>query len=210
MESTVLSNFAIIGLVSLLAAISPGPDFVIVSKNSLAYSRKSGLYTALGVSLGIFLHIAYCLIGIGYAISESNLLFNCVKYAGAAYLIYIGIKSLSAVGSIPMDALSPERSIQSIPDLKAIQIGFLTNALNPKATLFFLSVFSQVITPDTKLVTQLFYALEIWLIVLLWFCLLALLLTHENIKKKLVLVQSKIDKCIGVLLLIFGLRIAFS
>lgn len=208
MEQTFLSSFLIITLVGILGAISPGPDFVIVTKNSLMFSKRAGLYTALGVALAVSIHIAYCLIGIGFFIAESPFLFNMIKYSGAAYLIYIGIQGIWSTPTIGVN-LDIAAKNQDLPPLKALQTGFLTNALNPKATLFFLSVFSQVINPETPLVIQLIYALEIQLIVLGWFCLLAFLLSHPKLKSRIVKIQPYIEKGMGGLLIAFGLKIAF-
>lgn len=89
-----LLPFVTIGIISLLAAMSPGPDFAVVTKNSLFGSRTTGLYTAVGVGLGIFLHVGYSLVGIGLVISQSIFIFSIIKYVGAAYLLYLGYQLL--------------------------------------------------------------------------------------------------------------------
>jgi threonine/homoserine/homoserine lactone efflux protein len=137
MDPLFLSNLALVAWIGLIGAISPGPDFVIVTKNSLTASRAAGLYTAIEVSLGVLLHLAYCLIGIQFALAESILLFNGIKYGGAAYLVYFLCASSSFKDK---DFIQTK---QELAPLKALWIGFLTNALNPKAILFFLSIFSQ-------------------------------------------------------------------
>lgn len=91
-----MQEFLSISLLILLASISPGPDFAIVTKNSLLYSRKKGLFTALGVSVSLLVHTIYCILGLAIIISHSLLAFSVVKYLGAAYLICIGFKSLLA------------------------------------------------------------------------------------------------------------------
>ncbi len=92
MES--LSLIAIATLSHLLAVISPGPDFVMALKNSLTYSRKTGIYTALGFGIGIGVHIVYSFAGLAVIISQSEVVFLIIKYLGAAYLFYIGIRAL--------------------------------------------------------------------------------------------------------------------
>ncbi|WP_077216996.1 LysE family transporter [Piscirickettsia litoralis] len=81
-----------IALIALLAAVSPGPDFVIVAKNALLYDRRSGVMTSVGA--GVLVHSFYCVLGLAVVISQSLLLFSLIKYLGAAYLIYLGVKSL--------------------------------------------------------------------------------------------------------------------
>ena len=91
-----MQEFLSISLLILLAAISPGPDFAMVTKNSLLYSRKHGVYCALGISMSLLIHTVYCVLGLAVIISKSLLAFTVIKYLGAAYLTYIGVKSLLA------------------------------------------------------------------------------------------------------------------
>lgn len=91
-----LTQFLTVAVVHLFAVMSPGPDFAVVTKNSLLHSRKTGIYTSLGIALGISVHIAYSLLGIGLVISKSAVLFSIIKYLGAGYLVYIGYLSLRA------------------------------------------------------------------------------------------------------------------
>jgi len=93
-----MADFLTVAALSALAAISPGPDFAMVVKNSFS-SRKAGLFTSLGVACSILLHASYCIMGLTLIISKSLLLFNIIKYIGAAYLIYIGIKGLLSKNS---------------------------------------------------------------------------------------------------------------
>src|SRR5438105_1483157 len=82
--------------IHLLAVMSPGPDFIMTSRNSLRYSRRTGIYTSLGLSLGTAVHITYALVGLGLLIAQSAALFNAIKLIGAAYLLFIGYKALRA------------------------------------------------------------------------------------------------------------------
>lgn len=91
-----MQEFFSISFLIILAAISPGPDFAMVIKNSLLYSRRAGIYTALGVSVSLLIHAVYCILGLALVISRSLLAFSIIKYLGAAYLIYIGIKGFLA------------------------------------------------------------------------------------------------------------------
>ena len=90
------TEFLTVALIHLLAVASPGPDFAVVLKESVAHGRRAGLFTAWGVGTGILLHVAYSLLGIGLLVSQSVLLFNLLKYLAAAYLVYIGIRALRA------------------------------------------------------------------------------------------------------------------
>ena len=80
-----MQEFLSITLLMMLAAISPGPDFAVVTKNSLMHSRRAGLYSALGVSASMLIHASYCVLGLALIISQSLFMFKLIKYAGATY-----------------------------------------------------------------------------------------------------------------------------
>lgn len=203
-----LSEFLAYTTIAVLAVLSPGPDFALVVKNSLS-SKGTGVYTALGISLGLAIHVTYTLVGIGFIIAKSILLFNVIKYLGAVYLIYIGIKSLLAkTHQIRINNKSSGE--KEITNTQAFINGFLTDVLNPKASLFFLGVFTQIIKPYTPLVIKLFYGVEIMLIAFIWYSLLATVLSHNFIKNKIGKIQFKLEKIMGAVLIILGIKVALS
>jgi RhtB (resistance to homoserine/threonine) family protein len=205
-----LAIFGTIAVISLLAAMSPGPDFIVVTKNSMGGSRSIGLYTAVGVGLGIMSHVTYSLIGIGLIISQSIILFSIIKYLGAIYLFYLAYQLLKAKrsGSDSDDEQFP-RSI-TITKWQALKEGFLTNSLNPKATLFFLSIFTQVIDPTTPLFIQGLLGLEVAVIVGVWFCTLALIITHKTIAKGFHKIHYYLMKLMGGALVLLGIKLVFE
>ena len=91
-----ISELITVGLVATFMAISPGADFLMVTRNSIFHGRLAGLYSSLGVSLAIWVHVAYSIAGLAIIIANSILLFSIIKYLGAAYLIYIGWKTFSS------------------------------------------------------------------------------------------------------------------
>lgn len=203
-----LPEFLTVAALHLLAVISPGPDFVMITRNSLIYSRKTGVYSAFGLALGIVVHITYCLVGIGYIISKSILIFSTLKLLGAGYLIYIGYKSLRAK---PVQKTTEETASQkNMGRLAGIKNGFLTNALNPKATLFFLALFTQVIHTTTPLLVKVLYGIEMSTMTFVWFSLVAIVLSHDKVKKPFASVQHYVERLMGVALIALGLKVALS
>jgi threonine/homoserine/homoserine lactone efflux protein len=89
-------EFMTVALVHLLAVASPGPDFAVVVRESVTQGRRVGSWTALGVGCGIFVHVAYSLLGIGLIVSQSIVLFNLFKWLAAGYLLYLGWRALRA------------------------------------------------------------------------------------------------------------------
>ncbi len=204
-----MESLALIGTVTLfhlLAVVSPGPDFIVAIRNSLTYSRQTGIWTAVGFAAGIAVHIFYCVIGLAFVISQSILLFTVLKLFGAAYLIYIGIKSLLAKSADL--AVSAATARQDISPLAAIKIGFLTNVLNPKATLFFLSLFTLVISPDTSATILLTISAIMILNTAIWFSLVAVFFTQSKIRVWFNAFQTTFNRMFGSLLIGLGIKIA--
>ncbi len=203
-----IDDFIALGIIGLLGAISPGPDFVVVTQSSLTYGKKAGVYTSLGIAIGCLVHITYCILGIGVIVSESILVFNILKYLGAAYLIYLGIKAI--ISSPSQNSLEDPCavSLQTISAWAAFKKGLLVNLLNPKVTLFILSVFTQVIDPHTPWLIQASFGLEFGFIAFAWFSLLSFILNNPLLKKKLQSVQRYIEKVLGGFLILLGIKVA--
>ena len=204
-----LNDFLALGMIGLLGAISPGPDFVIVTQSSLSHGRNAGIATSLGVAVGCLIHITYCILGIGVIVAESILLFNIIKYLGAAYLIYLGIKALvSKNKSLISDEIITASTALSF--WSAFKKGLLVNLLNPKVTLFILSIFTQVIDPDTPLLIQASFGMEFAIIAFCWFSFLSATLNHPGLKKRLQSVQTYVEKLLGGFLVLIGIKVATS
>jgi len=197
-----------VAFIHLLAVASPGPDFVMIVRNSLVYSRRSGVYAAIGLGLGICLHIAYSLAGIALIISQSEVLFNIIKYLGAGYLIYIGVKSLFAKKST--ESTDEHHEKKDLTRLQAIRSGFITNATNPKVTLFFLSLFTLVIEPTTPFAVKLIMGAEMAIATVLWFSLIAVLVSHRRVRSRITNIQHYVERAMGVVLIFFGITLALA
>jgi len=203
-----MSAFLTIAVIHFLAVMSPGPDFAIVTRNSLSYSRKDGIATAAGCGFGILVHVVYSLLGIGLLISRSILLFTIIKYIGAGYLIYIGWKALTTKSE--EIGFSDKKELQPISVWQAFRNGFFTNVLNPKATLFMLALFTQVIEHSTPVVIQALYGFYMGAATFVWFSFIASVLSLHSIKKCFKNIQSSVERVMGALLIALGLKVAFS
>lgn len=193
--------------VHVLGLISPGPDFAVTIKQSLSSGKRAGYYTALGIGLGCMVHMSYCILGLGFVITQSVLALNVLKYVGAGYLTYIGIKALLSKKQTNQ-TITADQSMQS--GWAALRIGLLTNLLNPKATLFFLSLFTVIMQPGTPLVTQFIYALIMATVAVGWFCIVSMVLTFAPVQRQFQLYKHWIDRAMGVVLIALGLKVALS
>ncbi|GAB7531750.1 LysE family transporter [Pseudomonas sp. 3A(2025)] len=203
------AEFLTVALIHLLAVASPGPDFAVVVRESVTHGRKAGTWAALGVGSAIFVHVGYSLLGIGIIVSQSIMLFNALKWAAAAYLLYIGIKALRAkpasASAEDIKAQSVERSARG-----AYVSGFVTNGLNPKATLFFLSLFTVVIDPHTPLLVQGGYGVYLAIATALWFCMVARLFSQERVRAGFARMGHWFDRAMGAVLVALGVKLAFT
>jgi RhtB (resistance to homoserine/threonine) family protein len=203
-----LNEWLMVLAMGALVVVVPGPNFAMTLRNSLTRSRRAGLFTAFGVSLGGVGHVTYSLIGVGLLISQSIFLFNTLKRLGALYLIYLGIKALLARKH---DQANPEHvTTMPLGDLAALRMGFLTCILNPKATLFFFSLFTQVIRPGTPRPVQALYGLTIVACELTWYSFVALASSHRAIRRVFDAASHWVERATGLLMIGFGLRLALA
>ena len=191
-----------VGLIHLVALVSPGPDFVVACRNSLLYSRTIGIYTAMGFGLGICVHISYAVFGLSWLIANNELIFTVIQYLGAFYLMLIGIQSLRSFQS----HIGQETATASsrISPFRAVRIGFITNVLNPKATLFFLSLFSTMLNPTVGELTLVVIAVLLVVTTILWFSSVALLISHPHFTTTLKRYEKTVHRFFGVLLIGIG------
>lgn len=205
--SDIVLLFAILGI-HALAVMSPGPDFIMAVKNSLTYSRKTGMRTAVGFGLWISVHILYCVLWLALLISQSILLFQVIKLLGAGYLMWIWLQALfSKSWPIDIGQVAVQRDISPA---MALRQGFLTNVLNPKATLFFLGLFTLVIWPTTPLRVTLLAGVMMVVDTILRFMLVAYFFTNPLIRAKVQRWQAALSKFLGLSLLALGVKIAMT
>ncbi|MEE1673862.1 LysE family transporter [Agarivorans aestuarii] len=202
------AEFLTVVVVHLLAVASPGPDLAVVLKNSISLGRRAAIFTSLGVGCGIMVHVIYSVLGIGLIISQSIWLFNVIKWLGAAYLIWIGIQGLRAKRRDGAD-IEADTGLK-LSDKSAFLSGFMTNGLNPKATLFFLSLFTVVISPSTPMLVQLGYGLYMVFATALWFAMISWLFSTARVRRKFLQVGHWFDRSMGFVLVSLGIRLLFS
>ena len=208
MDEFFLNWFILIG-VMIIGVASPGPDFVVTIRNSIQFQRRAGIMTAIGIAAGIVIHVAYCIMGIATLISQSIILFNIFKYVGAAYLIYIGFIALKSKG-ITDSTGNVEPMEKTMSDWLAFRNGFITNLFNPKATMFFLALFTQILSPNLSLATSLVYGTTCVVITAIWFSGVAMVLTIPAIRSRFFGYSKWVDRICGGVLIALGLRLALS
>lgn len=194
--------------IATLGMLSPGPDFFLVIKNAARYPRLAAMMTAFGVICGMATHMSYCVAGLAVVITTTPWLFNVLKYAGAVYLIWVGIQALLSHGGSKMNVSNLPQ--QQVSLKSAFVQGYLCNLLNPKATLFFLAVFTQVLQINSGLGEKLWYAGIIFGLSAVWWPVLVFLIQSGPVRRGLEKTQKVVDKLLGGMLIALGIKVALS
>lgn len=201
----ILHGLLILTVVHTLAAASPGPDFVFVSQQTLANGKRTGLLCSLGIALGLSVHIAYSALGLATVVAHSSELLSWIKILGGCYLIFLGFKGLkaraSAGGIVELGKKAPESA------LKTIGAGFLCNALNPKAPVYFLSLFTLVLSPDMPLYQVAIFGLWIMLIQLIWFSFVVFVLSIPAVNRRFQRAGHWVDRILGGAMVLLGIKL---
>ncbi|MED4059700.1 LysE family translocator [Priestia megaterium] len=202
--------FLEIFLIGILSGLSPGPDFFLVMKNSLGFGRRIGIATALGVASALFVHVTYTILGFTYIIEKIPSVFIAIKIAGSLYLLWLGFH---AIRSVKQNKKQKENGLKASTDKsvkECFREGFICNVLNPKAALFFLSIFSQFISADTDSWMRWIYGTEIIIAVGLWFTFLSTVISYQKFRDFYDKYSHWFDRCLGVILIYFAIFIVYS
>ncbi len=198
-------EFISIALFHLIAVASPGPDFTITLKQSLRYGTRTGVYSALGIGTGILLHLFYVLIGFGLIVASHPYAYTLLTWVGAGYLIYLGYRGItSKPGNHQIKA---DQEVIKPTAFKAFQTGFFVNALNVKATLFFLSVYTALVSPSTPILWQVSYGCYMALATAAWFSFLAGIVGNQYVRKHIARYGYWVDRVTGVILMGLAIKL---
>lgn len=218
------AEFLALASIHLLAVLAPGPDFAVTVHQSLRYGRRAGVCTALGIGAGISVHVLYTLLGVGALIHAWPWLLQLAQLLGGGYLLYLGAMFIWRASGAPATPEAGEAvneagdtaanaAVNATATRSARQswwLGFWTNATNPKATLFFLAVFTTVVSTATPLQVQILYGLWMCAVNAAWFVLVSLLFTNPSIRKRFLRCRAVLERLMGALLLVFAGRLLWG
>jgi RhtB (resistance to homoserine/threonine) family protein len=202
---TFLTEFLLVASVHALAVASPGPDFAIVLHQSINRGRRAALLTSAGIASGIFFHVSYCLFGLGWLLQQYPSATEVVKYAGAAYLAWLGLKMLLAKKAADNGGGADADNGAAGG---AYWRGLWVNVLNPKVALFFVALFTTVVDPATPLGRKAFYGVWMAAVTAGWFSCVSFFFTNEHVRRAFLRSGRWFDRVMGALLLFLALRLA--
>ena len=157
-----LTTLLLFAAASFALVVVPGPAVLYVITRSLDQGRGAGLASVVGVSVGAYVHIIAAAVGLSAVLASSAVAFSVVKYAGAAYLIYLGVRKLAS-----KPKLEPSQNILSQPLRKVFLEGIVVNVLNPKTALFFLAFLPQFVDAGSGVASQILILGSVFVLVAL-------------------------------------------
>jgi len=194
-------------VICILGALSPGPSLALVIKNTLNGGAAQGYATAISHGLGVALYAAITATGIGLLIVQSPMLFDAIKYSGAAFLLYLGIKALM---SKKQNIEFANQSDAIDPSINGWRDGFLIAFLNPKLAIFFLALFSQFVDADAGWQQKAIMTTTVGLIDMIWYVVIAYAMSRGPILDKLKANSHIVDKVTGSFLILLAARVVLN
>lgn len=201
-------EFAGLMLAFGINAVIPGADFAMVLRQAVVHGRRAAIMTSAGVATSILVHGSYTLLGVGVIVGQSLLVFNILKWAGAAYLVWLAIAALRSPPPQPpeiVDSATMQRG-----DMTAFALGFLTNLLNPKAVLFFLALFTTLVSAHTSGQAKVIYVGSMALILFAWFALVSVFFTTASVRQGFFRFGRWFNRITGITFLALAVRVALA
>lgn len=205
-----IQGLLLITSIHLLAAASPGPDFILVSQQTLLNGKRSGFMVSIGIALGLSVHILYSTLGLAAVIANSSTLLWGIKIVGGCYLMYLGWQGLKAKQKSTLPTTIEKSKVIKHSNLTAIGKGFLCNALNPKAPIYFVALFTVVLSPNLPILHLVTYGIWMMILQLFWFSTVVLLLSRPSITEKFQRLGHWIDRILGGAMVLIGLKVLTS
>jgi len=194
-------------VICILGALSPGPSLALVIKNTLSGGQDQGYATAISHGLGVALYAAITATGIGIIIAQSPIIYTIIQYTGAAFLVYLGVKSLL----VKKGSLSQSAEHQANASaVNGWRDGFLIAFLNPKLAIFFLALFSQFVDDNATWQQNLIMTATVGTIDAVWYCLVTFGISRGSIINKLRANSHIVDKVAGSFLILLAARVIIN
>ncbi|MDG2060827.1 MAG: LysE family transporter [SAR86 cluster bacterium] len=198
--------FIKIAFMHLFAVASPGPDFALIMRQSLKYGRVSGIWTAMGIGTGILVHVTIALLGISFFIIYQPSLFFIFKLVASLYLAILGFRSMFNRSQVTEINISISRS--SVSKFKAFLNGFIVNLFNPKAFLFFITIYA-ILDNTVPLELKIFSGLYMAVATFIWFSFISYLTDVSSNIEKFKKIMPSLERITGVILVFISIQILF-
>ena len=200
-----MTEFITVILLHMFAVISPGPDFILITRQSLRYGREVAIWSAAGIGMGILFHSLLAITGILLLITSSDYYLSILMVICSAYLLYLGLSSVFK----PSTFKQTEKTENKWANANGFIVGFMTNITNIKALLFFITLFGVVLNSDNKS-NLIVYGFYMSIATFLWFAFVGYIFTNQKIKTKFEDFFNYFEKFMGITLVVIGLQILLT
>ncbi|EGN75770.1 putative threonine efflux protein [Idiomarina sp. A28L] len=204
------AEFLAMAIAHALAVMSPGPDFAVVSRYSVRHGARTAIWVSAGIGIGILIHVTYSILGLALIINQTPWLYQLLLLVASAYFFWLG---WNAIRSAPIPVNTGDVKIEILPVVspaRAFTVGFLTNGLNIKATMFFLALFTSIISVQTPLVVKAGYGAYLALATFIWFASLSLMIGKTRIRSILLSHGYWFDRVMGVVLWLLAIHLLWQ
>lgn len=204
-----LSEFINVLIIHLAGLISPGPNFALVVRNSLLFSRRHAFFTIAGLTAATTIQIFIVLVGLGVIICQSPNALKTIQFIGALFLGYLGLNGWGIHFSSQKTPEKKEEKADSVSLKKSVHLAFMTSLLNPMSLLFYMAVFTNEVSPQTSFSIRFLYLCIMVLTYAFWFVLVSLFFSHQKVQNKFLGLKDQIDKIIGTILIFFTFKFIY-
>ena len=204
-----IENFWTFSVTAFFFILTPGIDTVYILNTALSQGKKAGIYASLGINTGILVHTLLAALGLSVIVAKSAVAFLIIKYLGAVYLLYLGVSKMREKDNpLNFDTITEAKSAK-----KNFISGIITNVLNPKVALFFISFFPQFIRYDAlnNPIPFIILGSTYAIMGILWFCFLTFFASNISVKlKNSTQTGFWLNKLSGLVFILMGLKMALS
>ena len=196
-------------LIWLAAVVSPGPNFLVVSRLALSRSRRSAIGATFGITVGSLIYAALTMFGLSVLILRFAWLGDSIRIVGGAYLVWLGVQAWRARPEDPQPAAAG--AVRDVPSLlRGLRVGFLTEITNPKGIAFFLGLFAAAVPAATPLWAKLAVLLAGGMVEVAWYTAVSFVLSSGPMRAGYQKVRRTVDRVFGALLIAVGLKVALD
>lgn len=197
-----------VSVIHLGIVIVPGPNFLIIVKNSLTHSRHAGMITARGVAIGTIVYVIAGFLGFTALLSQSVVLFNIVKWIGTIYFVYVGLQLIRSANKTQTNIQLDRHAKIEYPDSQAFRSGLFTMLSNVKSAFYFMFLFTTVLPSNVPANIKIVIIILIPLISFIWYTLLALTFSNKSIQAIYRRVEIAMNYLFGGVWVYLGIRLA--
>ncbi|MCL4409768.1 MAG: LysE family translocator [Gammaproteobacteria bacterium] len=207
------AEFIAMAIAHAFAVASPGPDFAVVSRYSIRHGTRVAVWVSLGIGLGILIHVTYSILGLALVINQTPWLYQLLMLVAASYFFWLGWQAMRSQPPVESSNSTSRMEVTGfeadVSARRAVAIGFLTNGLNVKATMFFLALFTSIISTSTPVTVKAGFGIYLAVATFAWFATLSYLLGRSKVRQALLSKGYWFDRIMGAILWLLAFNLVW-